>query len=668
MDHKQHSDVPYRPDVDGLRAVAVLAVVIFHALPGGLPGGFIGVDVFFVISGYLIASIILGEQARGCFSLAGFYERRIRRIFPALFVVVAACAVTGAFLMTPADYAAFARSALAAVGFYSNLHFHRQAGYFTPAAETQPLLHTWSLGVEEQFYLIAPLLFIALAGRFARWRALVFWAIFLASLIVSAWGAFTTARWAFYLPHARAFELMCGMALAMGLAPRLASARANECLGAAGLLMILVAATTYNATTAFPGIAALLPAAGAALLIHSSTHTQRTAVARALSWAPIVYAGKISYSLYLWHWPLLAFAGYAWGADIDAGSRLALMGVAIALAALTHRYVEQPARLWRGSRAVVFGGGAAAIVICAAFSQVVVRGDGLPGRLSPLAASVAAATPSGPFDGGPCWREEARNRRATREICFIGDNAATTPTFALWGDSHAAMVAPALDVLARERGLKGYHSGDEGCPPLLGLAQASNAFRRCRGLDAQMRKILEDPTVTTVVLMARWARYAEGAGSPHEPDTRPRRFHENDDEKNREAFASLLKGTVDEIRRAGKSVVIIGPTPEFDVHTPGAMIKNAMRGRIDDIAAPRSAFDMRQRGVAPTLAELAKLQGVRTFFPHERLCDDILCRASANGVALYRDFDHLSAAGVDRVEAVLRAVISTVNGSSPHQP
>lgn len=668
MDHKHHSALPYRPDVDGLRAVAVLSVVIFHALPAILPGGFIGVDVFFVISGYLITSIILGEQAKGRFSLAGFYERRIRRIFPALFVVVAASALAGAFLMTPADYAAFARSALAAMGFYSNLHFHREAGYFTPAAETQPLLHTWSLGVEEQFYLVAPLVFMVLAGRFERWRRPVFWVVFLASLMVSAWGAATNARWAFYLPHARAFELMCGMALAMGLAPRVASARGNEWLGAAGLLMILIAAATFNSATAFPGFAALLPAVGAALLIHSATHKRQTLVARGLSWAPVIYAGKISYSLYLWHWPLFAFAGYTWGADIGVGSRLALIGVAIALAALTHRYIEQPARMWRGSRAVVFAAGAAAIVICAAFSHLVARGDGLPGRLSALAASVAASTASDPFDGGPCWREETRNRRPTREICFLGDTAATSPTFALWGDSHAAMVAPGLDAAAREHGLKGYHSGDEGCPPLLGLAQASSAFRRCRGLDSNMRKILEDRTVTTVVLMARWARYAEGAGSPHEPDTRPRRFHESDDEKNREAFAALLKGTVDEIRRAGKAVVVIGPTPEFDVHTPGAMVKNAIRGRTDDIVTPRSMFDTRQRGVAPTLAELGKQAGVSVFYPHERLCDDVVCRASSNGVALYRDFDHLSAAGVNRIEAVLRAVISTVSGSSPPQP
>ncbi len=192
--------VAYRADIDGLRAVAVLAVVIFHAKLGVFSGGFVGVDVFFVISGYLIASIILKDEAAGRFSLAQFYERRIRRIFPALFVVILFCAAVGALFLTPNDYLLFGRSAFAAMSFWSNFYFARQGGYFAPAAETQPLLHTWSLGVEEQFYLIAPFALLLLSRQLKRWRAPIFWALFAASLGASAWRCTASRRPRFPAP------------------------------------------------------------------------------------------------------------------------------------------------------------------------------------------------------------------------------------------------------------------------------------------------------------------------------------------------------------------------------------------------------------------------------------------------------------------------------------
>ncbi|HEY8581046.1 MAG TPA: acyltransferase, partial [Beijerinckiaceae bacterium] len=332
---KPHAAVAYRPDIDGLRAIAVLAVVIFHARLGVLPGGFVGVDVFFVISGYLIASIILKEEAEGRFSLARFYERRIRRIFPALFVVVAASAALGALVLTPIDYVAFGRSAVAALAFYSNIYFNRQAGYFAPDAETQPLLHTWSLGVEEQFYVVAPFVLLALQRRAGRWRGPIFAALFAASLGVSAWGVEREAQWAFYLPHARAFELMCGVALAMGLVPAVRDRNMREALAALGMALILGPILLFSAATPFPGFAALAPALGTALLIHTSTPDDRTQIGAVLARRPMVFVGKISYSFYLWHWPLLAFGEYHWGAALTAPGRAALLVGAAGLAALS---------------------------------------------------------------------------------------------------------------------------------------------------------------------------------------------------------------------------------------------------------------------------------------------------------------------------------------------
>lgn len=656
-----HSAVAYRPDIDGLRALAVLSVIIFHAKLGLFPGGFVGVDVFFVISGYLIASIILKEEEKDSFSLARFYERRIRRIFPALFVVILFCAAVGALLLTPNDYLAFGRSAFAAMAFWSNFYFSRQGGYFAPAAETQPLLHTWSLGVEEQFYLLAPFVLLLLSRQLKRWRAPIFWALFAASLGVSAWGVHTEARWAFYLPHSRAFQLMCGVALAMGLIPRV-TARANEALAALGVAMIAFSALFFSAATPFPGFAALLPAVGAALLVHSSTDVSQTIVARALSLRPLVSIGKISYSLYLWHWPLLAFAEYEYGNDLQAWHRALLLLAAVAISAASYRFVEQPARRAGPplTRMVVFAGGAAAIVLTAAMSQIIVKGRGLPGRLDPEIAALAHETPTRVVHGGLCgFGVEAQKNRG-RGDCFIGDRGAASARFALWGDSHAAALSPLIAKLAADAGAKGYNVGRGGCPPLFGLENEGSAFRRCLAGPREAERMLADPNVEDVVLVGRWGLYAEGAASLNEAGTQPRRFVIGDDGANRAAFARVLTATVEKIRAAGKRVVIIGPVPEFELNVPAAFIKAAMRGERGDIVMPRESFDIRQRGVTPVLAKLAQMDGVRVVYPHLQLCDDAVCRATAGGRALYVDDDHLSPRGALAIEQTLRTSLDGV--------
>ncbi|MBX9758622.1 MAG: acyltransferase [Beijerinckiaceae bacterium] len=659
---RPHDALAYRTDIDGLRALAVLAVIIFHAKLGLFPGRFVGVDVFFVISGYLIASIILKEEEKDSFSLARFYERRIRRIFPALFVVIVFCAGMGALLLTPTDYLAFGRSAFAAMAFWSNFYFTRQGGYFAPAAETQPLLHTWSLGVEEQFYLLAPFILLLLARRLKRWRAPIFWFLFAASLGVSAWGVQTEARWAFFLPHSRAFELMCGVALAMGLVPRATSQRANEALAALGLALIAFAILVYSAATPFPGFAALVPAVGAALLIHTSTSGTQTAVARALSVAPVVYVGKISYSLYLWHWPLLAFADYEFGHELQAWHRVLLLAAAVAISALSYRYVEQPARRAGPpvTRRLVFIGGAAAIILAAGLSQIIVKGRGLPGRLSPDVADLARATPTRVMHGGLCgFQADGKERRARGE-CFVGDQSAPSPRFMLWGDSHAAAVSPLIASLATQAGVKGFNVGRGGCPPLFDLEKESRVFRRCVSGPREAEAILADPQVTDVVLVARWGLYAEGVPSANEAATRPRRFVEGDDAANRAAFARVLRASVEKIRASGKRVVIVGPVPEFDVNVPSAFIKGAMRGKRDDIVMARTDFDQRQRAVLPVLAELSRMDGVRVVYPHEQLCDASLCRATVDRKALYVDDDHLSPEGARIIEPSLRAALQDV--------
>jgi peptidoglycan/LPS O-acetylase OafA/YrhL len=655
-----HSALAYRSDIDGLRAIAVLSVIVFHAKLGLFPGGFVGVDVFFVISGYLIASIILREEEKGAFSLARFYERRIRRIFPALLVVILFCAGVGALLLTPNDYLLFGRSAFAAMSFWSNFYFSRQGGYFAPAAETQPLLHTWSLGVEEQFYLLAPFLLLVLSRQLKRWRAPIFWALFAASLAVSAWGVYREEAWAFFLPHSRAFELMCGVALAMGLVPR-AKGRANEAMAALGLAMIAFAVLFYSAATPFPGLAALLPAVGAALLIHTSSDASQTLVARALSLSPVVYIGKISYSLYLWHWPLLAFAEYEFGHDLQAWHRALLLIAAIAISVASYHFIEQPARRVGPpvTRNFVFAAGAAALLLTAALSQFIVKGRGLPGRLDPEIAALARATPTRVQHGGLCGFGQERSQRG-REDCFIGDQAAAAPRFALWGDSHAGAVGPIIDRLAKDAGVKGFNIGRGGCPPFFGLEHEGSIFRRCLAAPREMDRVLADTNVHQVILVGRWALYAEGVASLNEAATKPRRFVDRDDEANRAAFARVFAASIEKIRAAGKQVVIVGPVPEFELNVPAAFIKGAMRGERADITMTRASFDQRQRGVMPTLAKLSQLDGVRVVYPHLQLCDANVCRATSGGKALYVNDDHLSPTGALMIEQSLRSSLEGV--------
>lgn len=293
----------YRADIDGLRAVAVMGVVLYHA-GLGVPGGYVGVDIFFVISGFLITGLILKDLERGSFSMVNFWERRARRIFPALAVVVATCLVVGWFLMLPFGYLVMAQSAIALTFFASNFQFWRTADYFGPVAEENLLLHTWSLSVEEQFYLIVPLLMVALYSL--RKRALLPWAAacgVIVSLVLSEWWLRHDPSGAFYLLPSRTWELATGSLLAFARPFRPAFKPAW--IGVFGLLLILFSYLFYSEKTAFPGIAAIPPVLGTALIIWSGNAGQ-TLFHRAVAWQPLVHIGLLSYSLYLWHWPIFA--------------------------------------------------------------------------------------------------------------------------------------------------------------------------------------------------------------------------------------------------------------------------------------------------------------------------------------------------------------------------
>jgi peptidoglycan/LPS O-acetylase OafA/YrhL len=637
----------YRPEIDGLRAVAVAIVVLFHARLGMVSGVFVGVDVFFVISGFLIASVITaGRTSERSFSYLHFYDRRVRRLLPALVVVVVASGIAGAVFFTPSDYVAFARSAAAAIGFYSNLFFSKEAGYFMPAAEKLPLLHTWSLGVEEQFYLVAPFAILALGALPRRWRGVAFYLSFTVFLCLSVQGAWRGSPKAFYRPHFRAFELMIGVALALDLVPALVRRWQREAAAFAGLAAIAIAAFVYSPKTSFPGLAAALPCLGAALLIHSGGETL---AGRLLSTRPLVFTGRISYSLYLWHWPLLAFATYRLGALPSVGGRAALIALAYALAVLTYAWVEQPVRRSKVLLTTprVFAAGAVAIVAIMGAAVLIERSDGWPGRL-PAEVIAFERTKAGPPGDPPHCAPDGSD-------CRIGSPSAA-PAFILIGDSHANALAPMLSQIAAKRGMSGLAITQEGCPPLFegGFLDAGIVDKRpCLPLQEALRRGLADKSVRAVILVSRWAYYAEALGYGSELDTAFRIPNSADRIASRAAFAASLEATVRQFLADGLHVVLVGPVPELGVDLPEAITRSLMWHQPFEFVLNEQDFRSRQAAVLPVLERLAALAGVTVLYPHEILCDGSVCDPRFAGEPLYQDDDHLSGYGALRIAPLL---------------
>jgi peptidoglycan/LPS O-acetylase OafA/YrhL len=641
----------YRPDIDGLRAVAVATVVLFHAQLGLFPGGFIGVDVFFVISGYLITSIIARELDAGTFSLLSFYERRIRRIFPALLVVIAACLAVGAWRLTPLHYNGLAESALAAIGFHSNFYFADKAGYFMPAAETLPLLHTWSLGVEEQFYVIAPLLLMGL-WRYRASVAPVLVILMAAALAATLWGTARDSDTAFYLPHTRAIELMIGMALGIGLIPAVRSQAARQILSALGLAMVAASACLYTSATPFPGAAALMPCLGSALIIHCAGGAHGTSlIGRLLGTAPTVWLGRISYSLYLWHWPLFAFAAYEWG-ELPVVGRLALVAASIVLAAVTYRWVEQPART---SRIIltprrVFTAGLSSAGFVAAVAGIVVATHGWPGRLPSAAAAIEATS------GKPTERDShcAAVLKGRREVaCRIGDRAGPAQVL-IWGDSHAEALERQFDQIGRELGVSILMVLGSGCPPILDSGARDGLGKmKCRKNPGKVTEIIEQGTVRHVILVARWGSYT-GRPTNEVVDGRTGSGGTSDVSVETErAFKESFARTLAHFRGADLRVTLVGPVPELPVHLPSAMTKALMRGREFRLDYDYAKFSKRQAMILGVLARSEAQPGIDVIYPHRIICPLGKCRFVDNGLPIYRDDDHLGRLGGDLIKPSL---------------
>ena len=639
----------YRPDIDGLRAVAVLPVLFFHAGLGA-PGGFVGVDVFFVISGFVITRMLDAEIRDRRFSVLRFYERRIRRLLPAFFAMVAVTTVVAAFLFMPPEFALFGRSLALAALFSSNIGFWSEAGYFDTDAHFKPLLHTWSLGIEEQFYLLFPLLLLGLYRLAPNRRAPA-----LALLVLVSFGL--GVRWvvqapesAFYLLPARAWELGLGSLLA--LAPAQPIRRPAVATGAAAVGLLLIAAAVFGLSerTPFPGIAALLPCLGTVLLIGAGATPN--GVSRALSWSAPVRVGQISYSLYLWHWPVIVFAQQRLGRDLAAGEALAALAVSFAMAVLSWRYVEQPVRHGKRlpARRRVFGAAAMLTAATAAVGAVILQSDGLPGRLpARVLAALAPQQDRSPFFGADCFSDN-QTLAAGRPVagpdmgCAIGDRAAPSPSFAVWGDSHAAAMAPGIDAAASAAGQGGLFLGRGGCPPLIDYDNTSDrAARRaaCREHNAAALRIIDDRRIPLVFLVARWPREVLGGENGNEgPFYDPAVPAVSTDRS--APVAAALDATLASLRSPARRVVLVMDVPEPGYDVPLALARAALHGTDARVNPSRSSVEARQALTRDLLQSIAARHGSLIVDPLPAFCDAATCRVEQDGVSRYVDADHLT--------------------------
>lgn len=639
----------YRHDIDGLRAVAVVPVVLFHAGIGAFSGGYVGVDVFFVISGFLISSIIRKEIAQGTFSIAGFYERRCRRILPALTVVLVACFLLGYLVMLPIQLAHLGRSASAAALFLSNVFFWRDAGYFAPATDWMPLLHTWSLAVEEQYYVAFPLMMFACrTWRPSRVLLLVVAAL-LASFCLSAYGTPEHPSAAFYLSPFRVWELLLGVVLSFWEGPAITRRWVRELVSVAGLAMIVVATVAFDSSTLFPGVVALLPCLGAAALIATG-RTGATTVRAILSAKPAVFVGKVSYSWYLWHWPVLVFIRLRF-VKTELGTDLALFCVASSfiIAALSWRYVESPFRRSAiiASRRRVFAMSGVAIGAPVVLSVVAILGRGFPSRVSEEVLALQHAAE----DVDP-YRLSCSGQVGDSNCVFGSMHDA--PSVMLWGDSHAAAIRPALEVALEPAGASAVLVWQSACPPLLGAHRIGDpkgeACERWRV--GAITFAQNSDQISTVVLMGRWVYVASGkrreAGGAHVELFRDDLTTEPSAEENPRVFERALHRTVSALRAAGKTVVLLGGTPEMGWDVPAILALSAYHRVVPPTPARREQIAAENRFVDEVFVEVAGTPGV-TFIPlRDILCVDE-CRVLEAKRAVYSDDDHLSMYGARSV-------------------
>lgn len=643
----------YRNDLTGLRAIAVTAVMLFHFGVVGFGGGFAGVDVFFVISGYLMTSIIAGGLTAGNFSFATFYRSRAKRIVPALAVLCLALLVFGLFYMGKREFYILSKHAVSSMFFGSNFTYRNEAGYFDADSHEKWLLHTWSLSVEWQFYLLYPLVLAAVAC-FRRPDSRAFrttlWLLAAASFATSVWLIDARPGDAFFLLPARVWELLAG-GLVYVYAIRLGKLKAGRLLELSGLSLIIYSIVAINSDTPWPGYAAAVPVAGTCLILLAAPQSQWLA-------NPASQAiGKWSYSIYLWHWPLYVASRYfEWGQG-SWGGAFYLLPASVALGYLSYRFVEEPCR--HSSSATAFAGRKVALM---AFPVILLGGvgiatKGLPARLPEAVVSIET-DPA--YIRGNHHALCAQTRGADDvKVCLVG-NVSKPPTVAFFGDSHAGAMMHALKQVTEASNTAVLAHPGAGCPPIEGIRGIVGGLSgdECKNYMFSVNKILSEvDSIKTVILIARWSAYLEGyvekSGGPYAyfdesgvPEIVARRLE----------YRKRLVGTL--CNMAAQHVVyVVLPIPEYKKNVPRELARQLITGIGNgNQIVPLVDYLQRHATVMQAFNEASQKCGIRLIDPVPYLCLENVCNSVIQGRPVYYDDDHLNEFGSSQIVPMLRNV------------
>ena len=644
------SQFVYRPDIDGLRAIAVLAVIGFHAFPTWIRGGFVGVDVFFVISGYLISTILLTGMECGSFRFSQFYIRRIRRIFPALIVVLLACMVAGWLVLFSFEYKALGKHVAGSAAFVSNFVLWNEAGYFDKAAATKPLLQIWSLGIEEQFYIVWPLL-LYLAWRFRTGTLVLLLLLLLGSFVLNVRTMGIDSAADYFSPLTRFWELMAGAVLAylslypsvpqwltQKLSPRAISwlgasaalhPAVNNTKAACGLLLVVTAVLMTDGSRGYPGWWALLPVIGTFLLIVSGPLTWINN--KVLATRGLVAIGLISYPLYLWHWPLLSFMRIVNGtAPSPAAAVLAIL-LSFALAWLTYLLVEKPLRF--GKSAPIKA--AALLVVMAAIGSAgyFIYAEGGFAFRNPDAEDLVMAT---------------QDYEHAKGLTLGNPDADET---LLIGDSTMGQYIPRVRRLVEQHKVDLGHTHivfflAAGCPPVPSIAR--DADPRCAEFVDEILPAVSQQAVKTVAFAALWTNHFKEADFYLRSDGPKTLLRDSNAE--REQALTKFEHLIFNLVKAGKRVFVILETPTSPVYDPETMLPTGWHRLL---GSPRLSDDPKRSDMERLNAEysehvqvIAKSAGARVINPMDYLCDERVCPISTDGHFRFYDYDHLRASFV----------------------
>jgi len=647
--NSQHSasNLRYRPDIDGLRALAVIPVALFH-LDLGFSGGFVGVDIFFVISGYLITSIIIKDIAKDAFSMRQFWARRIRRILPAAVVMVTATIIGASIVLYPEQFEDFGKEVVAQTTLVSNIYFWQQDDYFAAPSEHLALLHTWSLSVEEQFYFFFPLLLFALHKR---GETKTFKWVLAITILSFTWSCFSLTRYpsaTFFLLPSRAWELLIGAAIALFQYRKTLSHTLNEILSWLGIALIVYSIFAYDKGTPFPGAAAILPCIGAALLIFCN-HQKLTFPGKILALPPCIFVGKISYSFYLWHWPLIVFAKYASVQGLSIETRVGIGIASLILAYLSWKFVETPFRkktspdpgIEAASQKRAFKGFYISCAVFILLGAVIYKTDGLESRFSKQVLTYLDRDTKRRFADADAVVE-------TGKLPLASDNPANTRVMPilLWGDSHARCALYGIEDLCDEYGINFYMAPSSGTPPLVGITCPPKV--EMTAFNDAVLNFIKTNQIREVILVARWSAYPlgdESAGlrarlhNPSAPDKTPK-----------EVFKDSLPSTIAKIRQAGAHVWILKQVPKQDLYVPKALANAIRYGRSQSVDMETLGITIEQHlkrqsfvngiidaNTSPQVIALDPLPYLSTPSGH--------CRIEKNGNSLYHDEDHVSRHG-----------------------